>query len=235
MMPEELRRRGMEQRQRELAGGKRTCGWKANLRVESELAGGKQTCFARRRLCPRGEEACIGAQTCTNAEKKPIFGEAHVRSPCHVAAKAIKGRKFPAPHRGRCAREGEGALCPVLLRACMDASRAFAPAHTRAGEARRRTQSAGGAQASEASRGEASALPARAARARSARAQASEATRARDACVLHGPRLPSLTHALAGHAAATPKSGGGGGNRAGSGDSAAAVPRQPCPRRRSPR
>jgi hypothetical protein len=153
-----------------------------------------QTGFARR---PRGEEACVGAQTRTNGEKSPISGEAHVRAACHVAAKAIKGQEVLlgslSTAQGQVRKRGEGALlCPVLLRACMDASRAFAPAHTRAGDAGERARAARRSGLRAGKRG----LGRRALGAGGARAQASEATHARDACVLHGPRLPSLTRCV---------------------------------------
>ena len=92
-----------------------------------------QTGFARR---PRGEEAC------TNAHKRreePYFRRG-ARASC--LPRGSKGHKREvllgslSTAQGQVRKRGEGALlCPVLLRACMDASRAFAPAHTRAGDA----------------------------------------------------------------------------------------------------
>ena len=149
-----------------------------------------QTGFARR---PRGEEAC------TNAHKRreePYFRRG-ARASC--LPRGSKGHKREvllgslSTAQGQVRKRGEGALlCPVLLRACMDASRAFAPAHTRAGDAGERARAARRSGLRAGKRG----LGRRALGAGGARAQASEATHTRDACVLHGPRLPSLTRCV---------------------------------------
>ena len=143
-----------------------------NLEISSCRAKFQCARFARRRLRPRGEEeTCVGAQTCTNAETKPIFGETHVRAPCHVAAKAIKGKEVSSTAHRQVRKRGRGR--PVRC-CCVHGRqpRVCSGAH-QSRRCRRRAQSA------------------RAARRSGRHGRARPCTRA--ACVLHGPRLPSLT------------------------------------------